>query len=203
MARKKPAPDDTALIPSADHFDVTVFLGRGKFRTETLPTLAAARERGPQLAAEAGRGRPALIYAITAEGRSALVPDGYEPNQAPEPIPAAFTAALGPKARRGTADAAGKAEPAPAAIAPPKSPSKREAALLAAHAGTLPPPPNFEAPTHKRFRPKLAQVVALAEAGDIAGLKAMTINPVSSSPKAIAKYRDLCVIALEARASAA
>jgi hypothetical protein len=36
---------------------------------------------------------------------------------------------------------------------------------------------------------------------DLAGLKAITINPVSSSPKAIARYRDLCVIALESKAA--
>ena len=41
---------------------------------------------------------------------------------------------------------------------------------------------------------------ALAKAGDLKGLRAFEINPVSSSPKAIARYRDLCVIALEARA---
>lgn len=39
----------------------------------------------------------------------------------------------------------------------------------------------------------------MAEAGDVVGLKAMVINPVSSSPKAMAKYRDLAVIAIEAR----
>jgi hypothetical protein len=38
-------------------------------------------------------------------------------------------------------------------------------------------------PTHARFRTKLAQIVALAEAGDIAALQAFEINPVSSSPK--------------------
>jgi len=41
--------------------------------------------------------------------------------------------------------------------------------------------------------------VALAEAGDIAGLQAFKINPLSSSPKAMARYRDLCVIAITAR----
>ena len=49
------------------------------------------------------------------------------------------------------------------------------------------------------FRAKLAQIVTLAEAGDIAALQAFEINPVSSSPKAMARYRDLCVIAITAR----
>lgn len=80
-----------------------------------------------------------------------------------------------------------------------KATGKRAAILEAAQRGELPAAPDFSAETHKRFRPKLAQVVAAAEAGDLAALKAFEINPVSSSPKAIAKYRDLCVVALEAR----
>ena len=65
----------------------------------------------------------------------------------------------------------------------------------------LPEPPDFSAETHKRFRNKLASVVELARAGDLKGLRAFEINPVSSSPKAIARYRDLCVVALEAQAA--
>jgi hypothetical protein len=63
----------------------------------------------------------------------------------------------------------------------------------------LPKPPDFSAETHKRFRTKLAKLVALADAGDIEGLKAMVINPVSSSPKAMARYPNLAIIAIEAR----
>ena len=76
---------------------------------------------------------------------------------------------------------------------------KRQAILDQAQTGTLPQPPNFSKPTHARFRAKLAQIVALVEAGDIAALQAFEINPVSSSPKAMARYRDLCVIAITAR----
>ena len=64
----------------------------------------------------------------------------------------------------------------------------------------MPQPPDFSKPTHARFRAKLDQIVALAEAGDIAALQAFEINPVSSSPKAMARYRDLSVIAITARA---
>ena len=53
------------------------------------------------------------------------------------------------------------------------------------------------------FCTALSQVVTLAEAGDIAALQAIEINPVSSSPKAMARYRDLCVIAIAARMGAA
>jgi len=80
---------------------------------------------------------------------------------------------------------------------------KRAAIAEAAANGMLPPEPDFSAETHKRFRPKLEKVVAMVKAGDIAGLEAFEINPVSSSPKAIAKYRDLAVIALKARAAKA
>jgi hypothetical protein len=73
----------------------------------------------------------------------------------------------------------------------------------AAQRGELPVIPDFSAETHRRFRNKLAQVAALVEAGDVAALKAFEINPVSSSPKAIARYRDLCITALEARQQAA
>ena len=45
--------------------------------------------------------------------------------------------------------------------------------------------------------------MALAEAGDITRLQACQINLVSSSPKAMARYRDLCVIAIAARAQVA
>jgi hypothetical protein len=77
---------------------------------------------------------------------------------------------------------------------------KRQAIVDQAQSGVLPQAPDFSKPTHARFRTKLAQIVALAEAGDIAALQAFEINPVSSSPKAIARYRDLCVIAITARA---
>ena len=77
---------------------------------------------------------------------------------------------------------------------------KRQAILDQAQTGALPQPPDFSKPTHARFRAKLAQIVALVEAGDIAALQAFEINPVSSSPKAMARYCDLCVIAITTRA---
>lgn len=67
-----------------------------------------------------------------------------------------------------------------------------------AKAGKLPAPPDFSAATHERFRGKLAELVKLANAGDVKALKAFAINPVSTSPKALDRYRDLCVLALTA-----
>ena len=95
----------------------------------------------------------------------------------------------------GNTEPAGEPIPAPTAVV-----GKRKAILDQAQTGALPQPPDFSKPTHARFRTKLAQIVALAEAGDIAALQAFEINPVSSSPKAMARYRDLCVIAVTARA---
>ena len=86
-----------------------------------------------------------------------------------------------------------KAAPAPAI-------GKRQAILDQAQTGALPQAPDFSKPTHARFRTKLAQIVAFAVAGDISALQAFEINPVSSSPKAMARYRDLCVIAITVRA---
>ena len=85
---------------------------------------------------------------------------------------------------------------APAAVV-----GKRQAILDRAQTGALPAAPDFAKPTHARFRAKLAQIVALAEVGDIAALQAFEINPVSSSPKAMVHYRDLCVIAITARSA--
>jgi hypothetical protein len=78
---------------------------------------------------------------------------------------------------------------------------KRAAIEAAAREGKLPEPPDFSADTHKRFRNKLASVVELAKTGDLKGLRAFEINPVSSSPKAIKRYRDLCIVAIEAQAA--
>ena len=91
-------------------------------------------------------------------------------------------------------------EPQHAIAAKRERPLGKRAQIEAdARAGRLPEPPDFSAETHKRFRNKLAAVVALANAGDLNGLRTFQINPVSSSPKAIARYRDLCIMALEAQ----
>ncbi len=89
------------------------------------------------------------------------------------------------------------AEPAPA----PSAPRRRRDADIEAKArqGELPPPPDFSASTHARFRVKPAALVELAGKADATGLRAVSINPVSSSPKALARYRDLAMLTIEAR----
>jgi hypothetical protein len=140
------------------------------------------------LTAKIGAERAALAFtsimtadtADQADARLTLVLDYGNPDPAGEPIAAA--------------DEEPKAAPAPVI-------GKRQAIRDQAQTGTLPTAPDFSKPTHARFRAKLAQIVTLAEAGDIAALQAFEINPVSSSPKAMARYRDLCVIAITARSA--
>jgi len=64
--------------------------------------------------------------------------------------------------------------------------------------GKVPPPMDWSADTHTRFRPILADIVKAAKAGDVKALRAIKINPVSSSPKAADRYRGLCIKALTA-----
>lgn len=93
-----------------------------------------------------------------------------------------------------------KVKPAKAAPNAHRTPSASMAAIVeAAKAGKLPTPPDFSAPSRERYRAKLAEVVKLAKAGDVKALRAVEINPSCSGPAAIARYRDLCVVALTAK----
>lgn len=165
-------------------------------------SVAAAAERFERLlAARIGADRaPKAIKAIltapgfeTAEGRLVAEIDACEA-AAPPAEPAPPRVAPEPAV-----------EPAPIAdaepAAAPSAPRRRRDADIEAKArqGELPPPPDFSAPTHARFRAKLAALVELAGKADAPGLRAIAINPVSSSPKALARYRDLAVLAIEAR----
>ncbi|NUB46728.1 hypothetical protein GEU84_020250 [Fertoebacter nigrum] len=156
-----------------------------------IEPIASAKKAGDNFArlltARIGAERAALAFTSImtaetcdqAEARLTLVLDYGNPDPAGEPIDAPVDES--------------KAAPAPVVC-------KRQADVDLAQTGTLPTAPDFSKPTHARFRAKLAQIVALAEAGDIAALQAFEINPVSSSPKAMARYRDLCLIAITARA---
>ncbi|HMO07914.1 MAG TPA: hypothetical protein PKD10_09720 [Paracoccaceae bacterium] len=170
-------------------------------------SVAAAAERFERLlAAKIGADRaPKAIEAIltapgfeTAEGRLVAEIDACEAAVAPPPAP---EQAHEP-ATIAHPQSAVTAEPIVEAIpAAPTAPRRRRDADIEAKArhGELPPPPDFSAPTHARFRAKLAALVELAGKADATGLRAVAINPVSSSPKALARYRDLAVLAIEAR----
>ena len=155
---------------------------------------ASAKKAGDNLArllaARIGDERAALAFTSImtaetfdqAEARLTLVLDYGNTETAGKPIP--------------LEEEEPKAAPAPVV-------GKRQAKVDLAHTGALPQTPDSSKPTHARFRAKLAQIVALAEASDVAGLQAFEINPVSSSPKAMTRYRGLCVIAITARMGAA
>lgn len=205
MARnRKPHPADVAnanIVAAAVRFDIALFLGVGQYATDTATTLEEARAKADRLVAMHPNGRRPLIYGVTADGRSGLVTTATSSNT--EDL-MNTKAKKKPTAKRATKPAATKKAPKAAAKQEAVSArplGKRAAIETAAREGKLPEPPDFSAETHKRFRNKLAGVIELAKAGDLKGLRAFEINPVSSSPKAIARYRDLCVIALEAQAA--
>ncbi len=166
-------------------------------------SVAAAAERFERLlAARIGADRaPKAIKAIltapgfeTAERRlvaEIAACEPYAPAEA-EPPPAAPEPAVEP---------APITKQGPEKTAGPSAPRRRRDADIEAKArqGELPPPPDFSAPTHAHFRAKLAALVELAGKADATSLREMPINPVSSSPKALARYRDLAVLAIEAR----
>jgi hypothetical protein len=178
-------------------------------------SVAAAAERFERLlAARIGIERaPLAIKAIltapgfeTAEGLLVAEIEADVPEGAPEPTTDEWVAPVEPVVGPAQeAQAAPPAEPGSDGSTTPSAPRRRRDADLEAKArqGELPPPPDFSAPTHARFRNKLEGLVALAEKGDAQALMAVAINPVSSSPKALARYRDLCVIAIAARVGAA
>ena len=170
-------------------------------------SVAAAAERFERLlAAKIGADRaPKAINSIltatgleTAAGRLAAEIDACEPDAPAEPTPP-------PVAPEPIIEPAPVVEQAAETEAAPSAPRRRRDAEIEAKArhGELPPPPDFSAPTHARFRAKLAALVELAGKADVTGLRAIAINPVSSSPKALARYRDLAVMAIEARAGRA
>src|SRR5207344_2101061 len=102
-------------------------------------------------------------------------------NAAPEAISAAEPVSMAKVKRE-------RAPSAPVAPAVSSKPRRANFGALeaSARAGNLPEPPDFSAATHARFRGKLARLSDLAAAGDVAALRSFEINPVSSSPKAMA-----------------
>jgi hypothetical protein len=165
--------------------------------------VAAAAERFERLlAAKIGTDRaPKAIKTIltapgfeTAEGRLVAEIDACEPDAPAEPAPPAV-------APEPIIEPAPVVEQAAEPATAPSAPRRRRDADIEAKArqGELPPQPDFSAPTHARFRAKLAVLVELAGKADATGLRAIAINPVSSSPKALVRYRDLAVLAIEAR----
>lgn len=179
--------------------------------TEYSAKSAAVRAARKALGAEA---QPGTDFILTEKGESwtwepmPVQSPGEPPKEKAGRAPEANSAAPQPPVQ--TQGEALKAAPKPKAhekaIASgpvkelPRMPKKHREAHEAALAGNLPEAPDFSADTHKPYRKKLEDLKAMVEAGDIAGLKAERINPISTSRKALDRYRNLAVIALEAKA---
>lgn len=179
------------IIANAVKFTASLFLGRGEYATIE----ATSREEIAQLTEMLSTEHPTVkskpvITAFDAAGNQAIV--SGQPAKAPKA-----------KAEKPAKEKPAKAPKAAAAPAAEKALGKRAQIAADAEAGITPAKPDFSAPTHARFRKKLDEIAALVEKADIKALKAYPINPVSSSPKAMDKYRNLAVIALEAQRKAA
>lgn len=227
----KPHPADAAaqeIVDQAVRYDAALFLGTGRYATDSANTLEEAQVKAQALAALHPNGRKPLIYAVVTSGRSALViPKQSLKEQAMKTYAKKFNAQRAAKkaghdlanieivkanggysfrvkdqpaaTKQSGAQRSSKKQSGGEANGRPLG--KRAAIEAAARKGTLPAPPDFSAPTHVRFRSKLQAVIDLAKSGDLTNLRKFEVKPVSSSPKAIARYRDLCVLALEARAA--
>jgi hypothetical protein len=121
---------------------------------------------------------------------------------APAPMPVRKAKAAAPMTAAAPKAAKPAARKAPAKAATTRVAPQRWADMEeAAKRGVLPTPPDFSAATHTRYRPKLDILIALVKAKDLKGLKAVDINPTSTSPKAMDRYRNAAVIALKAKAA--
>ncbi|MCA3541921.1 MAG: hypothetical protein IOC74_14325 [Rhodobacter sp.] len=178
-------------LSASDLTKLTVLIDgqpRGRLAT-TAKTVERLRKTLAEVIGDAAA--TVIDRALTCEsfgGAEAILKAALKGKTADDPVPVET-------ARMGAPDTAAPARTSDAQ----RRRTKATAAMDAAKTGTLPVPPDFSAPTHARFRGKLEGLIALAERGDIDALREVPINPVSSSPKALARYRDLCVTALQAR----
>jgi hypothetical protein len=162
-----------------------------KIETNTRHRGAGVKHTPEQIAAHFKAKQPAKADATAKPAPAKAQPEPKEPTvkktATPKQAPAPKAAAAKPKeAKAPKANGAAKL-------------GQRAQAEADAKAGKLPKAPDFSAPSHKRWRGKLEEVQALVKAGDAKGLKGYKLPNYSSSPVAIARYRDLAVMALEAR----
>lgn len=242
----------------ADCYIVSLFLGTGKYDKRPAPDLETARAYGDEMEKAHQNGRKKMVYAISPEGVSMIIPDDFVPetklletdmiktetesNVTPiETVSAPYTTRFNcTRAMTKSAMKAGlpvsdyeitggngryvfrlKQQPKPVAVKTAKPAPKADAPAPAtsgtkarydwrgaddrAKQGTLPPKPDFSANTHARYRGKLNEVEALANAGNLADLEKMakTMPTYDSSVLAISKYAGLCIKALKARSKIA
>ncbi|RVQ23040.1 hypothetical protein [Sinorhizobium meliloti] len=180
------------IIANAVKFTASLFLGRGEYATIEATTRDEIDQLAEMLSTEHPKvkSKP-VITAFDAAGNQAII--SGQPAKAP----------TAPRVEKPAKEMPAKEPKAAAAPAAEKVLGKRAQIAADAEAGIIPAKPDFSAPTHARFRKKLDEIAALVEKGDVKALKTYPINPVSSSPKAMDKYRNLAVIALEAQRKAA
>jgi hypothetical protein len=173
------------------------------FAPETLALLA---ERGIEAGKHAAPApKPPVADLVKERGEQALATLAADADSKISKMAKALGGALAaldapkqdaPKAPK-TATVAEIVKPAPkprAAIA---------AAMEAAERGVMPTPPDFNKPAHVGYRKRLQALVDMAEAGDLDGLQATVIETKCSSRVLLARYRDLAVRALIAKAEQA
>lgn len=139
------------------------------------------------------------FYETTNAVRDALALLRAEPttkaNDAPKEEPMASKVKKAPRAKATTK----KAKPV---IKANGHGGKFAEALASAGKGTLPEAPPFKAAAYKPYLGKLAELKKLVKDGDITGLKNYPIPDYNSIVKALDRYRNLAVIALQARGAA-
>lgn len=206
--RKKDSPQmqtqspKTRSVPVSEVRAKDSLLARDHIEAETTYSAksAAVRAARKELGAEAMPGADFILF--DRDGRWGWKLPAAEPRSFKASAPATDTPVRErPQPAPGGGDGRPPRKPP---VTTPDQPRMRKStaeAFEAAKKGILPTPPDFSADTHKRFRPKLAELVALVERKDIAGLKAFAINPISTSPKAMDRFRNLAVTALEAQGS--
>jgi hypothetical protein len=72
-----------------------------------------------------------------------------------------------------------------------------------AASGNMPPKLAFTHAGNARYQKKVDALNAAAARGDVKALNAVEIEPYSSSPKRMIRWRDLAIIAIRAKAKAA
>ena len=66
------AANDAAIIAEADHFQINLFLGRGKFLNADVSTIEEAHKVAEEMLADnPSCSRRPIIYAVNAAGRAA------------------------------------------------------------------------------------------------------------------------------------
>lgn len=189
-----------AAIRTAEHFLASLFMGVGVYDKTEAPTVLAALEAARQMEAAAPGTRRSMIYAVGQDGRATLLTNDLITrliaNQEKAMNPAKTTA---PKA---TAKAAPSARKKQTKSAAGRARYDWTGAEEKAVVGKIPPKPDFSAPTHKPWLGIFEEIIEACAAPSkeerVKALKSIKIKPTSSTPKAMDRYRNLCIKALHA-----